>query len=343
MAYTKEDLRAEIALSLNVDALKLYLRDPDGFLTNERRILKGVVVHDGQDGFVKVAHSRRKNEVLREQVVDELAKLKGFRTSGIVTPYNETPSGFGVVELKKLANSQGRFVTHEQLNSEDPDLGRRAAYLFFGVSGISIPESFDSGYLYRGDWRVKSVETFWKVWEEQNGKVFDSQYYDVVDGLVGSNRLKYWVREAADQIGILFEEGEGLHGQEFFAHNDAAPNNIFFANDSGDDTLVDFQYASACPNFNLAILADLSNFTGRCWPNIPMQRAFLDEYYGLYYTGGIDSQWVKPMMRAAAVNGSMYLAKYAMEPASREHSMAQVLLKNLPETLIFYLRFRVRF
>jgi len=331
-------LKSIIARSLELTQQDVDLKNPSQFLDGDSRFLYGFTESTGKvAGFLKMARTQETNKQLkRESVGMAIARRIGIPTIGILDPYQDILEGYGLIHVEQLDLDHGLIlISPELIAGADPVYGARAARAIANAGGRVIPPDIDSIILKRGDWRNESPETFWKVWDEQNNSVFDLVNANVVTDLLGRDgkeRLQKIIEETRTAIEPLIDES-GNPNVEYFVHNDTAPNNIFFSDDGETVILLDFEHAGATHNLMLAQLTDLGNFYGRMWPNPEMQQQFLSAYLTKSTPEALEYNY--QLLRATAVFGAMFLAKYGMKLEHSEHIMSESLLSNLEGNLAF--------
>lgn len=287
---------------------------------------------DNPPGFFKWGQKPElATQLRRESRALEIAALVGIPTVAVLRPAQTTPEGATFLLVESLNGDQGTIlVSSELIAAVDLSYGRRAALVLINLAGKELPADLDTSLLKRDDWRTKSLETFWKVWEEQGNVVFNTAYAELVENLIGAETL----REIVDQTRLLIEpllNAAENPDVEYFVHGDTAPGNMYFGEPQGPDVLLDFEYASATHNSMLAQITDLGNYYGRMWPNPAMQQEFLTAYLGLSTTDQLD--YNHQLLQAVVVFGSMFQAKYAMSPDHHLHQMAKSLLSTLTDNL----------
>lgn len=322
-------------------ARSLQLTPPDINLVNEARFtspdqparfLYGFTESSVQGaGFFKMSRPENNAQLIRESVGLTIAKRIGIPTVRILHPFQITPEGNGILHVERLDAETGTILTSPELiAAADPRYGARAALAFLRAGGRIIPIDIDSSPLKRDDWRNESPETFWRVWGEQNDVVFSSENAELVDRLIGTEKLRKIVDQTRNEIEPEIAAGTNPD-TEYFVHNDAAPNNTFFSDVKDEVLFLDFEHAAASHNLTLTQLTDLGNYYGRLWPNPEMQQQFLISYIEQSTADSIDYNY--KLLKATVVFGAMYLAKYAMKSDSDEHPMAVSLLENLEGNL----------
>lgn len=322
-------IKSAIARALQLTQQDVHLQDLN---PEKNRFIYGTTEHaNQQEGFFKMGKASETNEQLRRESVGlTIAKRIGIPTVSILHPYQDTPEGGGILHVERLDSEHGTLLTNAELIAgADPKLGANAARALALSTGKEIPEDIDSSILKRGDWRVDSLDSFNRVWDEENDIVLNTQNKEFVDKQVGFEKLKAIVDQTRDVIDPLIQAGDNPNA-EYFVHNDTSPENVFYGDD-GSVTFLDFEHASATHNQFLAQLADLGNFYGRMWANPQMQQEFLTTFLQESTPKNLDYNY--QLIRATAVFGSMFLAKYAMSPDHSEHPMAQALLGSLTENL----------
>lgn len=286
---------------------------------------------ENEAGFFKMSEPENNAQLIRENVGLNVAISVGIPTVRILHPFQTTTEGYGILHVQRLDAENGTVLTSPELiAAADPHYGARAALAFLRAGGRKIPTDIDSSQLKRGDWRNESPETFWRVWGEQNDVVFNPENAELVDRLVGTEKLRSIVDQTRAEIEPEIAARTNPDA-EYFVHNDAAPNNTFFSDTKDEVLFLDFEHAAASHNLTLAQLTDLANYYGRLWPNPEMQQQFLATYIEQSTDNTIDYNY--KLLKATAVFGAMFLAKYAMNPDNGEHPMAVSLLKNLEGNL----------
>lgn len=325
-------LKNTVAKSLEVTPQDVHLWNAEEFLAKKPRFLYGFTEPaDKPPGFIKASQDAENNTQLkRESLGLEIARKVGIPTVETLHPFQTTSEGLGIIHTERLDAEHGVVLTSPELiAAADPQLGTAAARALAASSGRKIPRNIDSELLKRGDWRNHSLETFSKVWDEQGEIVFNPVNAQLVDGLIGVEKLHAIADETKTSMGSLIKAADNP-SDEYFIHNDTAPNNVFFK-DAGEVVFLDFEHAAASHNLFLAQLTDLGNYFGRMWPNPEMQVQFLTSFLAASSHDAIEYNY--QLLRATAVFGSMYLAKYGMAPDHVEHAMAKSLLGNLENNL----------
>lgn len=330
------NLKSEAAGVLQRQLQAVELHNSDHFLDGNSRFLYGTtdpeLSTEKPRGFFKMTE-KYKIQLARESQALAIAKELGITTVGIITPYTETTQGKGIIELRKFNAEDGRILASaEEIAAADPEYGARAARAIRTLSGKVIPQDVNSTLFKRGDWRNESAETFWKVWDEQNKKVFDPEHAQFVEEVIGEEKLQAIVDQTRTIAEPIIQAGKDPT-TEYFVHNDTAPNNMFFPNEDSTQSavLLDFEHAAASHNRILAQLTDMGNFYGRMWPNPDMQKRFLTTF--LRETPQAEREATYKLLKTTAVFGSLYLAKYGMAKDHEEHVMSVSLLKNLEGNL----------
>lgn len=321
-------LQNVIGRSLNREPSQVKLVNPDQFSEEGCRFLYGFTESKGEQpaGFFKMAKTpETKKQLEYENIGIKIASEIGIPTTSILQPYTDTQEGYGIIHVEKLDSENGIFLTSPELiAAADPKLGVTAAHALCASIEKEIPTDIDSTILKRGDWRIDSIETFTKVWNEENDIVFNPN-----NKFVGSEELMTIVDQTKVTIDPLINDYHNPN-IEYFVHNDMALNNVFYGNDK-KITFLDFEHASVTHNQFLAQLTDLGNFYGRMWPNPEMQQEFITAF--LQESAVDKREYNYQLIRASAVFGSMFLSKYAMKSDHKEHLMSQSLLGNLKENL----------
>ncbi len=242
------------------------------------------------------------------------------------------PGGGMILELAFLDfEKDGQvIINNDQIAKANPRLGIRAAKTLCLFSGQEIPERVNHLVFKRGDWRNKSPRCFWQIWEKCRGRVFKQKFKEMVDDLIGAQKLKKIIRSAKKDISSLFETKKET-GKRYFVHNDASPSNMFFGHD-GKALLLDFEHAGVTRHQVLALITDLGNFSGRCWPNPKMQQEFLAECLKTKNLGSLKKRY--KLIKGVLVFGTIFLAKYGMGTRQKEHQMSVSLLENLEKALL---------
>jgi hypothetical protein len=326
-------LKSTVARALQVTQQDVHLRNSDKFTERKSRFLYGSTEPSNQPaGFFKMSQMPETNRQLeRESIGLAIAHRIGIPTVAIIHSYQHTPEGYGIIHVERLDAENGTILTSAELIAgADPIYGARAARAIASASGRKIPSDIDSSLLHRGDWRNQSPETFWRVWAKQNNIIFSPENTELVDSLIGTERLRTIVEDTRTAIEPLINSGTNPD-VEYFVHNDTAPNNIFFSDTGENVLLLDFEHAAVTHNLVLAQLTDLGNYYGRMWANPNMQQEFLTTYLAQSTPETLEYNY--QLLRATAVFGAMYLAKYGMRSGHPEHAMSVSLLRNLENNL----------
>jgi hypothetical protein len=328
-----------VATAIRTEQKNISFKDAETFLagSGDHNFAHGFHVEANPEGgqpipvgFIKVCHENNRLQLAREALTANLAGELELPVISCLTPLTLLDNGDSLIELAVLNLENGDLLSNKELIAAvDPVFGTRAAQTILSLYQKEIPTGIDTSVLKRDDERSHSLKTFQKIWQEQNGIVFDPQNQELVDELIGSNALKEIVDSTFADIRPLLEESENPN-IEYLVHDDASPNNMFF-NKDGSVTILDWEYAGATHNFLLASITDLGNFYGRCWPNPEMQRNILSTILTFDKFDSLETKY--KVAKTVAVFGSMYLSKYAMKRDNGEHPMPRALLGNLLENL----------
>jgi hypothetical protein len=330
-------LKSVAARNLRVTPQDIRLVNAESFVERRTRFLYGFTEPAGKiPGFFKMSQTPEHNRQLeRESIGIAIAHRIGISTVDIIHPFQNTPEGYGILHVERLDTENGTILTSPEFiarleESRARELGARAAMVLAAAGGREIPSDIDSSILNREDWRNQSPETFWRVWEEQNNIVFSPEYTELVNRLIRAERLRTIVNETRTAIEHLINSGTNLN-IEYFVHNDATPNNIFFSDIREDALLLDFEHAAASYHLVLAQLTDVGNYYGRMWPNPAMQQEFLTTYLAQSTPKTLDHTY--QLLRASTMFGAMYLTKYGVKKGHPENPMSVSLLSNLEGNL----------
>jgi len=337
------ELKTEVAGALGRKAGDVVV----GNFNRESRFLTGFTSStEKRPGFFKMSSDnpnpeeakRSKDQIAKESSGTTLAGELGIPSVKVLTNYKETANGKGILELEQLNAENGTFISAELVESADSKYGRMAALSLMAASGKEIPPHITAQGVNDGDWRNKSLETFQAVWGDSD-TIFDPKHSGTLSQVVNPQSLK----QVADTTLSALQEEIPLHDtpdKRFFVHNDAAPNNMFFeeptAGSEGRTLLLDLEHSGYTTNKFLAQITDLGNFYGRSWANKDMQQTFIK---GILEAPPEDTQDTPEhrykLAKAAIVFGTLYLAKYGMDPTHPEHPMTRKLLGNLGNNLTF--------
>lgn len=330
-----------LAKRLNVDSGELNLTGVKRHLDGEGRYIYGLVEEkEGESGlFLKIGDKER---LTRESSGMEIASQLGFPVVGLIVPAEEFQF-LGRKEylmvVSKLNGEKGLLsVSPEQLvdNVDNPERNEGNRTLVEKVSKLLvnterfIPQGIDTENLNKGDWRNVDKEHFLEVWREGVNKVLDGGGRDLVlDG-----NLEEIIKRGEAAIGKLLEITP-KSDYEYLAHNDLSPNNCYVT-EGNDIVVLDWEHAGTTHYENLAVLTDMANFWARCWSNPELQKKFINDYLVETVKQGEDLSLAYLMMETTIIHGSLFLAKYGMDPDNREHRMSEMLLKNLKSNLDYF-------
>lgn len=341
------NLKQEVAAALGRNPQGIEFGNLSRYL-NGSRFLKGFTAQTDERpaGFFKMSTGpeiQKDTEIVREseeRIAREwngtkLAREIGIPSVNILTDYRETAGKKRILELEQIDPDSGAFIPAELVKNADPIYGEKAAAALMVASGKEIPSDVSAEGVNNGDWRNKSLESFLIVWHESD-RVFDPQYADIVSQVVRSDKLKEIANTALSELQEEIPQ-HATPDRRFFVHNDAAPNNMFFQDTSADrqeqTLLLDYEQSGYSTNKFAAQLTDLGGFYGRAWANKDMQQAFIK---GIMDASTEDSPEYKyKLAKSSIVFGTLFLAKYAMEPTHPEYQMTRNLLGNLEENLAF--------
>lgn len=344
------NLQQEVAVALGRSPQGIELCNLDAYIKGRSRflILKGFTrkTDEKPAGFFKMSTDttlqtdpevagKSKKQISNEWSRTKFALANDVPCVRILTDCRETASGKTILELEQIDPDSGTFIPAELVETADPVYGKRAAIALMAVSGKEIPPDVSTDGVSGDDWRNKSLESFLDVWHESD-KIFDRQYTDVVSKVVPLEKLKQITAAALSEL----TEEIPKHltpDRKYFVHNDVAPNNLFFQDASVENEaktlFLDFEWAGYTNNRYLAQLTDCGNFYGRLWANKDMQQTFIQGVINAPTQDSLEYRY--QLAKASIVFGTIYLAKYGIDPNHKEHQMSVKLLKSLEENLAF--------
>jgi len=333
----EQTLIRDIADVLEIDEKDITIaKTLRGSTKKKRRFIYGFTAptkRGGQKtpaGFFKISGPKHAKQLRREGLAVEVAgQQMDVPTVNLITSLRKMSGGRVILEMVALDfEKDGRILpASEQIATAEPVLGTRAARTLCAFSGRQIPEGVNDLVFKRGDWRNKSPRCFWRNWQKHS-RIFEPRFKKMVDGLIGTQKLKSIIGRAERDIGKLLEKGS--KGEKYFVHNDASPSNMFFRF-NGETLLLDFEHSGVTRHQILAFMTDLGNYSGRCWPNPKMQQEFLVGCLKNENLGSLEDR--HKLVKGMAVFGAIFLAKYGMSQRHREHQMSVLLLENLEPAL----------
>ncbi len=313
---------------------KIELVNKEIFENQGRFLIAFTTSEKGGRGFIKMARKGNENldlQLKRESEAMRIASDLGIATVNEIQAYREI-GDYGVIHLEALNSENGEIPANpELLASADPVFGRWAAETIVGEAGKEIPEGVDTSILKRTDSTTKSVESFWQVWDSSAQQTLESQNRGDALNPVNRTALIALIKEAHLAIEPLIAAAEN-QDELYFVHGDTAPSNTFFDTKGKIALLLDFEHAGVTHNKLLAQLTDFGNFYARCWPNPDMQKEFLKTLIDDSDKLGGRENALK-IAQAAAVFGTINLAKYQIPESHPDYPMAKMLLKHLKENL----------
>ena len=290
------------------------------------------------EGFGKIANSEHNDQLRRENQGLDIARELGIPVPNVLKPYLESAEGHGILYLKQFKAEDGTILNDEEsIAATDPAIATRIAKSIAQATVRQIPshsksgEPLDTSLLKRGDVRNASAEGYWNLWKQNVSIILDPEYKEEVDQLTGTEELSNITLQTQALI-EKYINNEDYPDNEYFIHNDMSPSNTFIP-DSLEEPVIflDFEHAGATHNQTLGILTDLGNFYGRLWPNPEMQKQFLVAFLQESPTEKLDYNYA--LTRTIAVQGTLFLAKYAMKPDHPEHEMSVRLLSSIKGNL----------
>lgn len=371
--YSREaktaELKYELADQLQVDANELELKNPEQYLEGSR-----FLYFFTDRSFGKLSQSISKEQLRKESNATVIANNLGLETVSVHVPYTEIDENRAFFTLEKLDLSQGMLLPSVELiasieGDELAAIAKSSAKTILSVSEKPIPNNLSNETLTRNDNRNTSPDGVKDMLGRATSRVLDSKLANFVSDTVGPTTVNGVEMSGYDQCAQLKDELinniDILTNQwpeteeEYFVHNDASPNNMFYWQDKADPNntramLLDFEHGGATHWPVLAMLTDVENFYGRLWPNPDLQTAFAKESLKLLADHCNTPEEVedrKTIIRTAMIFGSFYLSSFPLAKAAnmleldgerdveavlaetKESAMARNLLGSLVENL----------
>lgn len=314
---------------------EIILSNEEKFRSNNSRFLFAFseTPDHKQDGFIKIAKIDDRNmhqQLRRESETMNVAVKLGIPTIKQYDEYAEFPEGYAAVHYEKLDSENGDLLSSAELiASAPPEYGEWEAKALLKTSGVEIPSDIDTA-IFKKDGRNASPETFWRVWKESEDKVLNIP--EEKQKILDPQQIKD-IQDVINELKPILEaliKDANEENKYFFAHNDAAPDNTFFDTKTNKAILLDFEHSGVTRNRILAQLTDFGNFYAKSWPNPEMQSSFISTLME-QSARSIHESYI--ISKATILFGTLYLAKYAMDPNNKDHLMAKLILKSLPNQL----------
>ncbi|GEM_PF-4325313 len=315
----------------------------------ERRGFYNYFFSEGQkEAFVKTGRTPEANTHLRREAASaQIAKdlnipikqavpLKGSTEFDNYSEKDEV----GVLGQELLSGDEWTFlVTPEMIEHADNDLARdygsALAEIAMTKLGNEIPTQTSIEPLrhdQNADWRYRSPELCNKVWQESSERVIAN-----LDVVYPSNleeeqaKIAALAAEGIARMDFLVANSPAEEGKHYFVHGDFDANNICLKPDGTEYRVLDFEHAGASQYQPLARLTDVSNCFGRCRPNPVMQESFIRESMRVHKEKSHEDAY--HLLRSAIIFGTLYLAKFGMDPNHGEHPRVAQQLKQLDHNL----------
>jgi len=294
-----------------------------------------------ETGFIKIAHAQEPKLVQnlgREVFVAQHAQELGISAINCLTPPTLIGNEYLLIQLQVLSPNDGVAYTGKEMHAAAPlEVAAQGTTAILSLNRKEIPREIDTSMLDRQHERNASPEAFSATWQNQNEIIFSPKNRETVATLCqtapdtndGVNNLRQTVEAARGFLDDLIVKGQD-DSHEYLSHGDADLNNMFIKN-NGEAILIDWETAAATHNWFLAQLTDLSNMFGRCWVDPEKQHQVLSTILKSDCFDDLQTRY--QVAYSVAVYGSMYLAKYGMDPNHHEHQMSLSLLGNLKGTL----------
>lgn len=298
---------------------------------------------DGKKVFVKVnCNPERQLNIQREAIGSQVAERLGvdvkrgvlLKGPGVWSYYAEQ-YGMSFVAFEYLDGREWKFLsTNEEiagLTGHRLKRVARAATCFIRQFSGHVATCSNWPDVFRkeekADWRNRSPEHLDKVWAECE------VVYDRLENVFphDTKTHAYGLRCLMEECQLTIRTYcamEEQFGRYYLLHGDFGPRCLALSRVKDTQKVFDFEEMGLTRYQFLAQLADVSNFWGRCWPNHELQRQIVEALWGCGWT-----LQTRRLLECSIVFGTLYLAKYAMEPSHPEHGMARTLLLNLPESL----------
>jgi hypothetical protein len=321
----------EIAARLGLPTAHIEVLCED-YLRNQGQGCWNGYVHrlDGPDFFFKAAAATDGHHQLHREseMMQQVARL-GIPTAGLAAPTMTTPQGLALLVQNRIDLLPGATLlsTRQDLSRAPHSFAKAAARTLHAVSGIAMP-ALNETFPRKRDPRNDSLQTFWQTFQHQNQVVFTS----LAQPGGALKPLAALVASCEQSLRHLFAS-EATSKGSYFVHNDTNYHNINYQRTPKgvNAILLDFGESDVIASRLLARLGDFSDHWGQLWSNPPLQHSFATEYYRI--TPEPQKAKTAKMIRSAMINGSMFLAKYAMAPEHEEHAMSVALLANLASSL----------
>lgn len=294
-----------------------------------------------ETGFIKITHAQEPKLVQnleRETFVAQHASELGIPAVGCLTPPTPIGNEYLLIQLQVLSPEDGATYLGMEMHSSAPlETATKGTDALLSLYRKAIPSEIDTSMLDRQHERNASPEAFSATWQNQNEIIFDPVNQETVASLCqtapetndGANNLHQIVETSQGYLDDLIAKGQD-DSHEYLSQGDADLNNMFFKN-NGEVVLIDWETATASHNWFLAQLTDLSNMFGRCWVDPEKQHLVLSTILKSDCFDDLQTRY--QVAYTVAVYGSMYLAKYGMDPTNHEHQMSLSLLGNLQDNL----------
>jgi len=341
---------SDVASAVGVKSENLYrpIKGAEAFLFKDQRyccLINGDLNQESgipvEIGFVKITKSGKPDLVRnlgRESFIAQHAQELGIPAVKCLTPITPVKDKYFLIQLEALSPKDGIAYMGKEMHASAPvEVAAQATGAILSLYQKTIPGGLDTSMLERQHERNADSESFSTVWQDENEKVFGSDNSEIVAHLCqttpdkkdGISNLHQIIDTAQRYLETLIPAGQD-DTHEFLSHGDADLNNMFFKH-NGEVVLIDWETAAVTHNWFLAQLTDLSNLYGRCWVDPEKQKQILSSIVKSDCFDDLETRY--RVAYSVAVFGSMYLAKFAMDPNHHEHPMTQSLLGNLQGNL----------
>jgi hypothetical protein len=370
LSEPEQKIHLSVAEKLQISPEEIKFTNLEGFIKGDR-----YAYFFTKQCFGKIAKEpNHKLQLAREVSNTLLAQDLGFDTTGVSLPYSEIDSEHGMVVFDKLSSEDGSaFVSYEDISGlsdeEAQKYGSRSAQTLMSHGFAKLPSDEDATrFLHRGaeGWSqmVDSPESL-KNGIDQRRSFID--YPGIVENLqqvVGDSvDVAELAREFSrlPQLIDLLIEHFPKQDDEYFVHNDAGIQNIFFRANSQDgqepDLMIDFEAASATHYPILGLIRDIQQYFGKVWANPDLQKQFIKGCFDWKSRDNPDLNEPNNryyLLRAAIELGSLHFSHFPLKRVvqrveqdhgpgvdsiksaideEREMDLPLSLLKNLPENL----------